>query len=36
MVKLKPNAAIVPNICEHFGVDWLNLEQFMQQEGWKF
>ena len=34
--QLKPNAAKVPNICEHFGVPWINLEQFMTQQGWTF
>lgn len=34
--KLKPNAAKVPNICQHFDVPCLSLEAFMQKEGWKF
>jgi len=34
--KLKPNAAKVPNICAHFGVQCLSLEEFMQKEGWRF
>ena len=34
--KLKPNAAKVPNICQHFDVSCLSLEAFMQKEGWKF
>ena len=32
----KPNAAKIPNICEHFGVRWLNLESFMEEQGWAF
>ena len=32
----KPNAAKIPNICQHFDVPCLNLEQFMQQEDWQF
>lgn len=31
-----PNAAKVPNVCEHFGVGWDNLEGFMEREGWQF
>ncbi len=34
--KLKENAARIPNICEHFGIPWVNLEEFMQRERWKF
>lgn len=34
--KLKPNAAKIPNICKHFKVDCINLESFMEKEGWKF
>lgn len=32
----KPNAAKIPNICEHFSLPCLNLEQFMEQESWVF
>ena len=31
-----PNAAKIPNVCEHFGVDWTNLEGFMEREQWRF
>jgi len=31
-----PNAAKIPNICQHFGVRCLNLEEFMEEEGWQF
>ena len=34
--RLKPNAAKIPNICQHFDVPCLSLEAFMQEEGWKF
>jgi hypothetical protein len=34
--KLKPNAAKIPNICQHFGIPCLTLEMFMQAEGWTF
>lgn len=33
---LKPNAAKIPNVCEHFGVAYTNLEGFMEREGWQF
>ncbi len=33
---LKPNAAKVPNVCQHFDVHCLNLEAFMAQQGWTF
>lgn len=36
MERLKPNAVKIPNICEHFGVPYLDLEGFMEAEGWQF
>jgi Domain of unknown function (DUF4411) len=36
MEMLKPNGAKIPNICEHFKVDWRTLEQFMEEQGWEF
>ena len=33
---LKENAAKIPNICLEFNVSCLNLEQFMEKEGWEF
>lgn len=33
---LKPNAAKIPNICGHFHVAVVDLEGFMQAEGWTF
>ncbi len=33
---LKPNAAKVPNVCQHFDVHCLNLESFMAQQRWTF
>ncbi len=36
MEVLKPNAAKIPNICAHFGVRCLSLEEFMEEEGWQF
>ena len=32
----KPNAARIPNVCDHFKVKWCNLEQFMETRGWEF
>ncbi|MBN1450323.1 MAG: DUF4411 family protein [Anaerolineales bacterium] len=34
--KLRPNGAKIPNICEHFGIDWTNLEGLMKNENWRF
>lgn len=34
--KLKANAARIPNICKHFGVEWTNLEGFIDQQNWEF
>jgi hypothetical protein len=36
MEVLKPDAARIPNICQHFGVPFLSLEGFMEKEGWQF
>jgi Domain of unknown function (DUF4411) len=36
MELLKPNAAKIPNICGHFGIKCLTLEEFMEEEGWTF
>ncbi len=36
MEKLKPNAAKIPNICKHFDVKCLTLEEFMAAENWQF
>ncbi len=32
----KPNAVKIPNICEHFGVNCMSLEEFMEAEKWSF
>jgi len=32
----KPNAAKIPNVCAHFKVPCVDLEEFMQQQGWVF
>jgi hypothetical protein len=36
MELLKPNSARIPNICQHFGINCLTLEEFMELEGWEF
>lgn len=33
---LKPNAAKIPNVCAHFKIPCMNLEQFMQSQAWSF
>jgi hypothetical protein len=32
----KPSAAKIPNVCEHFGIHWTNVEGFPNQVGWTF
>ena len=32
----KPNAVRIPNICEHFEIQCINLEDFMEEEDWEF
>lgn len=34
--RFKPNAVKLPNICEHFQIPCLDLERFMEKEGWEF
>lgn len=36
MEQLKPNATKIPNICQHFGVPCLSLEEFFEAESWEF
>ena len=33
---LKPNAARIPNVCQHFGIACMSIEQMMEMEGWEF
>lgn len=33
---LKPNAARIPNICKHFDIGCMSLEEFMEAEDWSF
>ncbi|MGI1663962.1 PIN domain-containing protein [Palleronia sp. KMU-117] len=32
----QPRAAKIPNICAHLGVPCMNLEEFMEDQGWRF
>jgi hypothetical protein len=32
----KPHSAKMPNVCDHFGVRWLDLNGFMRDMGWRF
>jgi hypothetical protein len=32
----KPNAAKIPNVCEHFSIACVNVEGFLEQNGWEF
>lgn len=32
----RPNAAKIPNVCDYFNIDCVNLEGFMEKENWIF
>lgn len=32
----KENAPKIPNVCKHFSIPCVNLEEFMQKENWSF
>lgn len=34
--KMVKNAAKIPNVCEYFKIDCINMERFMENEGWEF
>lgn len=34
--KAEPGSAKIPNVCEYFGVECLNLEGLLRREQWKF
>ncbi len=36
MEQRQPNAVKIPNICEHFGIPCMTLEDFMETEDWEF
>ena len=33
---MKPHAAKIPNVCDHFDIPCVNLEDFMKQQKWSF
>lgn len=32
----KPNSAKMPNVCKHFKIECIELEEFMKREKWRF
>ncbi len=34
--KKTDKAAKIPNVCDHFGIDCINIEGFMEKENWTF
>ena len=34
--KLKPHAAKIPNVCDHFKIECTNVEGFLKAKGWTF
>ena len=34
--RFKPQAAKIPNVCQHFDIPCIDLEEFMQAQGWSF
>jgi hypothetical protein len=32
----KPNAAKIPNVCEHFTVPWMSVQAMLKAEGWRY
>jgi hypothetical protein len=36
MELFKENGAKIPNICKHFSIPCMTLEEFMEAEGWQF
>jgi hypothetical protein len=34
--QFKPNAAKIPNVCQHFNIPCVDLEGFMKQQAWSF
>lgn len=33
---VQPNAAKIPNVCQHFGIDFTDFQGFMEREDWSF
>jgi hypothetical protein len=34
--RIKQNAAKIPNVCEHFGVEYTNVETLLASKGWRY
>jgi hypothetical protein len=34
--KMRPQAAKIPNVCEHFRVPWCSVQGFLKAKGWKY
>ncbi len=34
--RYKKNSPNLPNVCEYFKIPWLDLEEFMKKENWRF
>lgn len=34
--RYKENSAKIPNVCEHFKIPCISLEEFMEKENWRF
>jgi Domain of unknown function (DUF4411) len=32
----RANGAKIPNVCDHFGIKWTNVEGFLEAKGWEF
>ena len=32
----RPNASRIPNVCQHFGIPCINVQQFIANLGWRF
>ena len=34
--KRKPNAAKIPNVCDHFGTDFCTVQEMLERKGWRY
>jgi hypothetical protein len=34
--KFKPNAPKIPNVCQHFDVECMDMQGFLREAGWTF
>lgn len=32
----KKNSARIPNVCDHYGIEWVTIQGFMDKEQWRF